>query len=100
MLPAEPVPFINPDNILKLTDDEIDAMLDGIRERRLRALRIYQEKEEEKEQKAYDKAAESLDNQRRLLAGNIDRVAKALEAMEKRINKVRALRLQMGIPIE
>lgn len=98
--PTSGVEFIDPHNLDALTEDQIDNMLEQIRERRLRALRLYQQAEEEKAQKQYDVASEKLDNQIRLLDGNIKRMDQALNALDKRINNVRALRLQLGRPIE
>lgn len=98
--PTSGVEFIDPHNLDALTEDQIDTMLEQVRERRLRALRIYQQAEEEKAQKLYDQASEKMDNQVRLLDGNIKRLDQALNALDKRINNIRALRLQMGRPIE
>lgn len=100
MQASSAIEFIDPSDISTWSEDKIDKMLEQIRERRLRALRVYQHAQAEKEAAAYDKASESLTKQLSLLEGNISRVDKTLEALDKRINNVRALLLQMGRPLE
>lgn len=94
------IEYIDPKHILKLTEDDVERMLEGIRERRLRAVQQYNAMLAEKAAVAEEKAREQLETQARMLEGNIARLDKALSAINSRIDKIRALRIQVGLPME
>ena len=96
--PQPPAPdFIDPANLDAYDDDEAEAMIEAIRARRLHALHVYEQSQREAAELKHEKDAASLTEQCRMLAKDIERVGKALDALEKRVNRVRALRLQLGM---
>jgi 3-methyladenine DNA glycosylase/8-oxoguanine DNA glycosylase len=79
-----------------MSDKEIDDLLDVIRVRRKQKLVIYKEEQEHKERLTraklevhYEKACEQIERRAEMLD-------KALENFERSVNKLRALRLELG----
>lgn len=94
------IEWIDPKNIISMTEEQVDKMMEGIRERRLIAVQTYNQIMAEKERVREERARESLESQAKMLEGNIARVDKALAALDKRVDKIRALRIQVGLPME
>lgn len=88
---------ITPASLHSIPTAEIEPLLIVIRERRLKAVRVYEKAVADKKKLTDDQAREKLDKQIDMLAKNIKRVDKAIDACEKRVNKVRVLRLQLGL---
>lgn len=88
---------IQPTCIADMSTEQIDKLLESIRERRLRAAKHYEEAQAAKALVAEEKARASLEKQLEMCEGNLSRVDKALDALETRVNKIRALRLEIGI---
>lgn len=88
---------INPRDISAMDDAALDAMLDEIRARRLKSLAVYEAAKAAAQQTKDHKAGVMLLTQCELCEANIARVDKALDALETRVNKIRALRLQLGV---
>lgn len=84
-------------NITQLTTDQLEAFLDGIRERRLDPVRLYKEALAQKKEVSDMKAKEKLDKQLAMLEKEIASLDKAIEKVEKRVNNVRALRLELNL---
>lgn len=98
MTSSDSIPeHITPKAIYQMNSDALDALLSGIRKRRLQAAQAHQEAMAAAKEAADDKARLSLLKQCEMCEGNITRVDKALEALEARINKIRALRLELGL---
>jgi len=96
--PLPPAPdFIDPANLTDYDDDEAEAMIEAIRARRLHALRVYELSKQEAAEAKLTKDTVSLEKQCEMLAKDIERTGKALDALEKRVNRIRALRLQLGM---
>lgn len=89
--------FITPQAIFQMNGDALDALLEGIRKRRLNAAKQHEAAVQAAKAIADDKARLSLLKQAEMLSNNLVRVDKALEAVEDRVNKIRALRLELGI---
>lgn len=89
---------ITPVDISLLTNEEIDNMLEGIRFRRMQARVIYEETLKTKEVASRAKVGELIDKKCAQLKRAIDAMDKPMEKLEKIVNEVRALRLQMGEP--
>ena len=93
-----PVPeHITPKAIYDMSSDELDAMLEAMRERRLTSVRIYEAAVKEAQELADEKARAELQKQCDMCASNIERCQKADDALLTRVNKIRALRLQLGL---
>ena len=89
--------FITPKALYSMNDDAIEDMLEQLRDRRLSAVRLHEQALKAAQEAADEKARLSLFKQCEMATGNITRVDKALDALEKRINKIRALRLELGL---
>lgn len=81
--------------ITELTPELAEAMLDAIRDRRLRLAAQYEQKQREKAQarsvrmqQMYDKALEQVKKK-------LEAADKALDAVEEKINRMRAFRLEL-----
>lgn len=88
---------ITPRAMYDMPSAEFDALLEAIRERRLHAVRVHEQAMALAKEQADAKAKEALWKQCEMLANNMERVQKALDAMDERVNKIRALRLELGI---
>lgn len=88
---------ITPQAIYQMTDEQHEAMLDGLRNRRLNAVRVYEQAQKEAQELADDRARADLMKQCEMCENNISRVDKAIDALETRVNKIRALRMQLGL---
>lgn len=88
---------ITPRAIYQMNSDALEALLEGIRKRRLNAAKQHEAAMEAAKAVADDKARMQLLKQAEMLSNNLVRVEKALEAAEERVNKIRALRLELGI---
>lgn len=81
--------------VAELTPELAEAMLDAIRDRRLRLAAQYEQKQREKAQarsvrvqQMYDKALEQVKKK-------LEAADKALDAVEEKINRMRAFRLEL-----
>lgn len=88
---------ITPQAIYQMTVEQQEKLLEGLRDRRLSALRQYEEAKRLAAEAEEEKARVTLFKQCEMCEKNITRVIKALDALDERINKMRALRLQLGL---
>lgn len=88
---------ITPRAIYQMDNDALDMLLDTVRERRLSSVRQYEAAQNAAKEAADEKARLDLFKQCEMCANNIVRVDKALDALETRVNKIRALRLELGL---
>lgn len=88
--------FIVPTDITKMTDEEIDALIDGIRLRRMDKSNLYKQTRKLRDKASSEKMLSQLDRKQSQLATALEKVDKALGNLEKKANEVRALRLQLG----
>jgi hypothetical protein len=86
-----------PRSIAEMSSDELEALLTNVRKSRLRGAEIYAEAMAAAQLAADDKARDALTAQCDMLTAAMERVDKAVEAMEGRIIKIRALRLELGL---
>lgn len=88
--------FIQPKTLLDMSDEEIDNMLEQIRIRRKQKLVILQMERQKKEE--YKKAKLEIIFQKKIEQAEdaLEKVDRAFEKLERRINETRALRLQLG----
>lgn len=95
---AEQIPeHIEPKSIRDMTGDELEELLVSIRASRLRGAQIHAEAMQAAKEASDERARASLEAQCTMLQANIERVDKAIIAMDARINKIRALRLELGL---
>ena len=88
---------ITPKSLLDMSGDQIDTLIEFLQERRLTAVRHYEQAVAAAKEASDEIARDKLEKQCDMCAGNIARVDKALEALESRVNKIRALRLELGL---
>lgn len=81
-------------DISSLSDDELEAMLLKIRERRLRLLRLYEEAKALQDARLEQDKREELEDALSTVTKDVERVEKAITKVEAKINKIRALRLE------
>lgn len=82
-------------DISKMSNEDIDALIIKLRERRMKPVKVYQENQLLKQQ-AYKQGLEhKVAKQFEMFEKDIARVDKALEALEKRALNIRALRLEL-----
>lgn len=82
-------------DISEMTDEQIDEMLVGIRERRLKLVQQYQEAQLVKKEKSRTKAIETLDRQCEMFEKELATLDKNIGKLEKRALNIRALRLEI-----
>lgn len=86
---------INLTNISEWSDDDVEAHLLNIRERRLAPIKIYEEMSLLKSQALKEGYEVQLDKQLDMFTKELERVDKALHTLEKRSTKLRAIRLEL-----
>lgn len=89
--------FVRPREMLQLSDEQVDALVEGMRERRLHAYKVYQEAERqkaliqnEKDQAKYAKMLEMFEKEHAT-------AEKALTKLEERIKKIRAMSMDLDL---
>ena len=82
-------------NILEMSDKDLVAFLTGIRERRLKAVKIFEETELLREQARKLQLDKTLDHELKMCTKELAQLDKVIEKVEKRTIKLRALRLQL-----
>jgi len=88
--------FITPADILTLDDAKLDVFLKGIREYRMRSYHIFLETEKMKMEIRNEKLRKKLDQHARMLEKEITRLDKVIILLTKRINNIRAVKLEIG----
>ena len=88
--------FILPKDVRDITDAQFDKMLEVIQEVRLRAYHKYMEAEKQKMEERDEKLRTKLTKQNEMLMKEIIRADKVVIALNKRINTIRSLQLELG----
>jgi len=88
--------FIQPTDISVMTDAEFDALLERVRASRLVAYQKYMEAEKQKQLIRDEKLRDKLTQQTRMLDKEIVRADKVMAALEKRINNIRVIQLELN----
>ena len=94
-----PIPpeHITPKAMYDMKGDDIDLLVGYLQERRLVSVRHYEEALAAAKAARDEVARDKLLKQCDMCAGNVARVVKALDALEAHVNKIRALRLELGL---
>ena len=88
---------ITPVALYQMDDAAIETLLEGIRDRRLSSVRMYEAAQKAAAEAKDEKARLDLMKQCEMCSKNIERVDKAIDALETRVNKMRALRMELGL---
>lgn len=92
MLGDTPIELVD---ITKMPNEQIDALILNIRERRLAPIKAYNETQLLKEQARIAGLSEKLNKQCEMFKKELERVDNALDKIEKRALNIRALRLEI-----
>ena len=88
--------FIDPADVTVMDDEAFDKLLTRIRESRLKAYMLFMEAEKIKMEVRDAKLRDKLAAQTRMLDKEIIRADKVVIALEKRINNIRSIQLELG----
>jgi hypothetical protein len=87
---------IDPIDITIMDDEEFERRLDVIRAARLRAFVLFMEAEKDKQDIRDGKLREKLAHQLKMLNKELPRGDKIVDALEKRMNNIRSIQLELG----
>jgi len=82
-------------NVMEMDDNTLDAFLLNIRDRRLHSVRIFEESEQLRELARRQKMTKVLDHEQAMCKKELTQLDKVIDKVEKRVLKLRALRLQL-----
>lgn len=88
--------FIVPVDLTKLSDEQLEVMVEGIRNRRMKSLYLYQQTEKLKDEAARIKLEDTYNKKMVKLAKLLETTNNYLEKLELASNEVRVLRVQLG----
>ena len=83
-------------NVSEMSDNDLDALIQNIRERRLKPIAAYEAAKLMKDQAKEQGLLSKLEKQGEMFQKELVRVDKALESLEKRALNIRAIRLELG----
>ncbi len=86
---------VMPKSIKDYSLDELDALIDTIRERRLKSVRIYEESEKLRHLARIEGLEVQYDKQLEMFRKELERVDKHIDRLELRTLKLRAIRLEI-----
>lgn len=89
--------FISPPDISKMTDPQLEQMLNLIRVRRLQSAMIYEQTKAQKAAVAEGRALDMLEKKAEQVFKELERAFNVLDKLELRVNEMRALRVQAGL---
>lgn len=84
-------------DISELSDDELEALIEGIRERRLRPIAIYEALLAEKSGKKLDKIMIKVDKQLELFKKDLTKADAAVAKLEGRKRMLEVLRMEIEL---
>jgi hypothetical protein len=88
---------ITPHSIHALTVDQLDELVELIKHRRLSSIRNYELALEKAKQLSDTKARTAMLKQTELISKTLVVTKKNLELLETRVNKIRVLRMELGL---
>ena len=83
-------------SVSKLTNEELDQWLEGIRERRLQLIRAYEEQQEFIRTTRNEQLAQACQKQLNMMDRDFTTFENAFGRLEKRIINIMAMRLEAG----
>ena len=83
-------------SIAEMTNDDIEALVHNIRERRMRPIRDYEEMKEMRRLALKEGLEKQFDKQIEMFAKELERANRAVDKLEERSIKLRALRMQIA----
>lgn len=89
--------FISPPDISKMSDEQLEQLLNLIRMRRMASAMIYEKTQREKEAVSEEKAKAQLEKKAVQVFTLLEKAFDTLDKLELRVNEMRALRIQAGL---
>tara|TARA_Y100000593_G_C4270104_1_gene316927 strand:- start:633 stop:917 length:285 start_codon:yes stop_codon:yes gene_type:complete len=83
-------------SIASMTNDDIEALVHNIRERRMKPIRDYEEMTEMRRLALKEGLEKQFDKQIEMFAKELERANRAVDKLEERSIKLRALRMQIA----
>lgn len=95
--PVEQAPeFISPSHLSSMSNEEIDALLEGIRTRRMDKATLHKETKKLRDKANSSNLLKQFDSKMEKLLKAIEATDKVIEKLEKAANEVRFIRMQLG----
>lgn len=91
--------FITRVDINKMSDEQLDELLEAIRGRRMNNYIIYKQTEEEKETIRIEKARVLVDKKAEQIVKSLASLDKTFEKLEKQVAELRGLRIQANMSV-
>ena len=82
-------------NINAMSSDELDELIEAIRERRMEPVRHFEEAQRLEREQRQSKLTEQLKKQNELFMKELERVDRGLDKLTTRSVKIRTIRLEM-----
>jgi hypothetical protein len=89
--------YITPQDITKMTDAQLEQMLNVVRLRRMQATLIYENTQKEKERIKDERLFKSVEKASEQVFKKLERVNKYLDDLELKVNELRGYRLAAGL---
>jgi len=89
--------FIEPSDISKMSDEQLEQVLQLVRLRRMQSTLIYEQTQVQKQQIQDEKNYMRLDKASIKVFTKLEKAFKALDDLELAVNEMRAWRLQSGL---
>lgn len=86
---------IAPTTVDKMTDEQVDVMLTGIRERRMQSFVVFQEAELLRKETRNEKLRDKIEQHNKMLSKELATLDKAIEKVEQRVLKIRAAKMEL-----
>lgn len=80
-----------------MSDEDIEALITNIRERRMKPVKIYEEMSLMQAAARREQLENQLNKQLEMFAKELDRVDRAIDKIEQRSTKLRAIRLELEV---
>ena len=80
-------------NIMEMDDDEYESFITGLRERRMKSIRDFEEMTAMREKAAQARQLDSLDHELKMFSKELTQWDKVMTKLEVRATKLRTLRL-------
>lgn len=91
--------FITPHDISKMSDEELDELIEAIKVRRLQSYVVYKQTKDEKDRVEAGKTRERIEKKCTQIIRKLNTIDKHMDDFEKYISELRGLRLQAGLEL-
>jgi uncharacterized tellurite resistance protein B-like protein len=96
MLPVPQDTPIHRASISELSDEQLDKLIESMRERRMRSYTLFQQAQQAKAELKEQKDKDRYEHLMKMAEKKLESVDKGLEALSKYVNEMRAIQLVLG----